>query len=85
MRISILVATAALACWSAPLLAQTSDDEGSGLAIGGPNTAPGNDFCHNTSDPVACAVARSKINEALSSGTEISVKVKRREPEKTGP
>jgi hypothetical protein len=87
MRIAALVAAVALASWSGPALAQATDDAGSagGLEINGPDTAPGNDYCRTSSAPFDCAVARSKINEALSNGAEISITIKRRPPEATGP
>jgi hypothetical protein len=87
MRISALVAAAALASWPGIALAQSSGDTDSrgGLEISGPDTAPGNDYCRTSSAPFDCAVARSKINEALSNGADISLKIKRRAPETTGP
>jgi hypothetical protein len=87
MRISALVAAAALASLPVMALAQTSDDTDSrgGLAFGGPGTAPGNDYCRTSSAPFDCAVARSKINEALSNGADFSLKLKRRPPETTEP
>jgi hypothetical protein len=87
MRIAALVAAVALANWSGSAMAQTSDDAGSagGLQINGPDTAPGNDYCRTSSAPFDCAVARSQINEALSNGAEISIKIKRRPSETTGP
>jgi hypothetical protein len=81
MRMTALVAAAALALWSGAALAQSSDDADgrSGFAIGGAGTAPGTDVCRNSSAPFDCAVARSKIDQAVSAGGEISIRIKRRD------
>jgi hypothetical protein len=75
----LLGLSVAVTLLASPALAQSAGaDTRDGLTIDGGDVAPGGDFCRNADDPIACSVARGAVNDALSSGADIAITVKKR-------